>query len=101
MKPAAVEGGPALATPRVVIGRGRRARGVGCRKGCRRQLDGQRGDRQVQGSGSELLQAGRAKLDGLEEAQELVAIDDGQTAIHAVVEGETATGQVEARRQGR
>ena len=57
--------------------------------------------REAKGSGRELLQAGRAKLDGLEEAQELVAIDDGQTAIHAVVEGETATGQVEARRQGR
>ena len=37
----------------------------------------------------------------LEETEEEVAIDDGQTTIHAVVEGDTPTGQVEASGQGR
>ncbi len=49
----------------------------------------------------ELLQAGWAKLSRLEEAEDEVTEDDGQTAIHAVVEGDTPTGQVKAGRQGR
>ena len=53
------------------------------------------------GGGFELLQAGRAEVGGLEEAEELVAIDDGQPAIHAVVEGDAPAGEVETNGQRR
>jgi hypothetical protein len=55
----------------------------------------------VLGGRLELLQAGWAKLSRLEEAEDEVTEDDGQTAIHAVVEGDTPTGQVKAGRQRR
>ena len=53
------------------------------------------------GGGHKLFQAGRTQLGRLDEAQDLLLVNNRQTAIHAVVEGDTPTGQVETGRQRR
>lgn len=53
------------------------------------------------GGGHELFQAWRTELSRLDEAQDLLLVNDRQTAIHAMMEGHTPAGEVEAYRQGR
>lgn len=42
-----------------------------------------------------LLQARRPELGGLEEAEDVVTIDDSQAAIHTMMEGNAPAGEVE------
>ena len=63
------------------------------------------GNRQLAGAmlggGHKLFQAGRTQLGRLDEAQDLLLVNNRQTAIHAVVEGHASAGEVEAHRHGR
>jgi hypothetical protein len=52
------------------------------------------------GGRHKLFQAGRTQLGRLDEAQDLLLVNDRQTAIHAVMKGNTPAGEVEAFDEG-